>query len=169
MRMVCEKRLGACATINYFIMRVIDRDFDAAALLSTVSREELERNELAEPGIQTLIKSSIRKSDTETDPPADGISFPYRCRITTLGRRGYYHATFVIYLDGDYRMKDTKVTQTEIGSLVKLSEYESAVQVARKEYLTVIQCPDDIIDGILEVMKWLEIPKTIGDIESRMG
>ena len=147
MRMVCEKRLGACATINYFIMRVIDRDFDAAALLSTVSREELERNELAEPGIQTLIKSSIRKSDTETDPPADGISFPYRCRITTLGRRGYYHATFVIYLDGDYRMKDTKVTQTEIGSLVKLSEYESAVQVARKEYLTVIQCPDDIIDG----------------------
>lgn len=147
MELVSEKRLGACATINYFIMRMVDRDFDAAAMLSTVSRDELESNELADPGIQTLIRSSISKSDQVTDPPADGSSHPYRCRITTLGRSGYYHATFVIYLDGDYRTKDSRVTQIDIGSMVKLSEYESAIQVARREYLTVIQCPDDVIDG----------------------
>ena len=39
------------------------------------------------------------------------------------------------------------VTQLDIGTVLKLSEYESAVQVARREYLTVLQCPDEIIDG----------------------
>ena len=53
----------------------------------------------------------------------------------------------MIYLDGDYRKRDAKITQLENGSFLKLSEYESAVQVSRKEYLTVIQCPDEIIDG----------------------
>ena len=147
MRAVCEKRLGTCAVINYFIMRMVDRDFEAASLLSTLSMEELRSCELSEKGIQTLVRSSISKSDPVTDPPADGSSHPYRCRITTLGRNGYYHATFVIYLDGDYRSRDSQVTQIDIGSVLKLSEYESAVQVARKEYLTVIQCPDDVING----------------------
>ncbi len=147
MAAVCEKRLGACATINYFVMRLVDRDFSAASFVSAMSPDELRGIELAEPGIQTLIRSNISKSDAVTDPPADGVSHPYRCRITTLGRKGYYHATFVIYLSGDYRTRDSKVTQVDVGSLVKLSEYESAVQVARKEYLTVIQCPDDVING----------------------
>lgn len=147
MRYVSEKRLGAYAVINYFIMRVVDRDFDAACMLSTIDREELKGCELAEPGIQTLIKSSISKSDAETDPPEDGTSYPFRCTITTLGRAGYYHSTFVIYLDGDSRTRDAKVTQLDIGTVLKLSDYESAVQVARREYLTVMQCPDEIING----------------------
>ena len=147
MRAVSEKRLGSCAVINYFIMRVVDRDFDAASMLTYIAREELESCELAEPGIQTLIKSSIKKSNSRSDPPADGISHPYRVKITTLGRKGYYHSSFVIYLDDDYRSRDAKVTQLEIGSLMKLSDYESAIQIARREYLTVLQCPDDILDG----------------------
>ena len=67
--------------------------------------------------------------------------------ITTLGRDGHYHATFVIYLSGDYRAKDPFVTQLDMGSVVKLSEYESAIQVARREYLTVFECPDKILNG----------------------
>lgn len=147
MRAVSEKRLGSCAVINYFIMRLIDRDFDAAAMLSTIGRDSLEENELVQPGVQTLIKSSIKKSNEETDPPADGVSHPYRCKITTLGRNGYYHSTFVIYLSSDYRSRDAVITQLDVGSVLKLSEYESAIQIARKEYLTVIQCPDEIING----------------------
>ena len=147
MRAVMEKRLGTCAVINYFIMRIVDRDFDAACMLSTIGREELAACELAEPGIQTLIRSNIKKSNTVDDPPADGASHPYRCTITTLGRKGYYHSTFVVYLDGDYRTKDSLITQFEMGTMLKLSEYESAIQVARREYLTVIQCPDDILNG----------------------
>ena len=144
---VSEKKLGPCAVINYFLMRLVDHDIAAAAMLSTLSEEEIANSELAEPGIQTLIKSSIRKSNVKTDPPADGSSHPYRCKITTLGRRGYYHSTFVIYLDGDYRSRDSRVTQLDVGTVLKLSEYESAIQVARREYLTVMQCPDEILDG----------------------
>ena len=147
MRAVCLSKLGTCATINYFIMRLVDKDFDAASLLSTIDRKSLESNELTDAGIQTLIKSSIKKSSRTKDPPADGISHPYRCKITTLGRKGYYHATFVIYLSGDFRVKDALVTQIEIGSVVKLSDYETAIQIARNEYITVFQCSDDILNG----------------------
>ena len=146
-RAVSLQKLGACETINYFIMRLVDRDFDAASMLSSIDRKELERSELAEPGIQTLIRNRIRRSNAETDPPADGCSQPYRCTATTLGRKGYYHSTFVIYLSGDYRSKDSAVTQLEIGSVVKLSDYESAIQVARREYITVFECPDHILNG----------------------
>ena len=147
MRAVTPQKLATCETINYFIMRLVDRDFDAAAMLSYIDRSELEKCELAEAGIQTLVRSRIKKSDQEKDVPADGKSFPYRCRITTLGRDGYYHATFVIYLSGDYRSKDPFVTQLDIGSVVRLSEYESAIQVARREYITVFECPDNILNG----------------------
>ena len=147
MRAVTPQKLATCETINYFIMRLVDRDFDAAAMLSYIDRSELEESELAEAGIQTLVRSRIKKSSQEKDVPADGKSFPYRCRITTLGRDGYYHATFVIYLSGDYRSKDPFVTQLDIGSVVRLSEYESAIQVARREYITVFECPDNILNG----------------------
>ena len=147
MRAVTPQKLATCETINYFIMRLVDRDFDAAAMLSYIDRSELEKCELAEAGIQTLVRSRIKKSDQEKDVPSDGKSFPYRCRITTLGRDGYYHATFVIYLSGDYRSKDPFVTQLDIGSVVRLSEYESAIQVARREYITVFECPDNILNG----------------------
>ena len=147
MRAVCLRKLAACETINYFIMRLVDKDFDAASLLTTIEPDKLRECELTDPGIQTLIRSSIRKSDRKTDVPEDGESYPYRCRITTLARNGYYHSTFVIYLSGDYRAKDSLVTQLEIGSSVKLSEYESAIQVSRREYITVFQCPDSILDG----------------------
>ena len=136
MRAVTPSKLATCETINYFIMRLVDRDFDAAAMLSYLDRSELENSELAEAGIQTLVRSRIKKSSREKDEPADGKSFPYRCTITTLGRDGYYHATFVIYLSGDYRAKDPFVTQLDMGSVVELSEYESAIQVARREYMT---------------------------------
>lgn len=141
------EKLATCETINYFIMRVIDHDFDAAEFLSVMDRSSIEDCPLAEPGIQTLVRSSITKSSKETDPPVDGESFPYRCRITTLGRNGYYHASFVIWLDGDYRTKNAKVSDIQVGSLVKLSEYESALQVVQKEYITVFECPDNILNN----------------------
>lgn len=138
------QRLATCETINYFIMRVIDHDFDAAEYLSTIPPEELQKCLLAEPGIQTLVRSSISKSSQDVDPPADGASYPYRCRITTLGRNGYYHASFVIWLSGDYRSRNSKVTDIQVGTLLKLSDYESALQVVQKEFITVFECPENL-------------------------
>ena len=34
-----------------------------------------------------------------------------------------------------------------MGSLIKLSEFESAIQVVQKEYITVFDCPDNILEG----------------------
>lgn len=140
-------KLSSYETINYFIMRMIDRDFDAAACLSTIDIDELRENMLAEPGIQTLMRCDIERSKIKTDPPADGKSYPFRCRITTLAKDAYYHYTFVIWLNGNYRSKNPLVTEIQIGSVLKLSEYEAAMQISRPEYLTVFACKDDMLRG----------------------
>ncbi|MBR2540213.1 MAG: hypothetical protein IKE85_05215 [Mogibacterium sp.] len=140
-------KLASCETINYFIMRVIDHDYDAASYLSVMDRSEIEDCPLADPGIQTLVRSSITRLSPKDAPHPDGASFPYRCTITTLGRKGYYHSSFVIWLDGDYRSRNAKVSGIDVGSLIKLSEFESAIQVVQKEYITVFDCSDNILEG----------------------
>lgn len=144
---VAPRRLATCETINYFIMRLVDCDYDAASYLSKIDREELTRCELTRPGVQTLMRSSIKKSSSAEDMPSDGVSFPYRCRITTLSRRGYHHSSFVVFLDRDYRQRDPKVTEIRIGTTTRMSDYESAMQVSQPEYLTVFDVPDKILNG----------------------
>ena len=39
---VSPLRLSAYETINYFVMRIVDHDFDAAAILTSLDREALE-------------------------------------------------------------------------------------------------------------------------------
>lgn len=141
------KRLATCETINYFLMRLVDHDYDAAMFLSTLTREQLSDCPLGDPGIQTLIRSRIRRSSADEDVPADGTSVPYRVTITTLARNGYYHSSLVIYLNGDYRVSNPKVTAIEVGSMIRLSDYESAIQVTRPEYITVFNCPDNIFEA----------------------
>ncbi len=135
-RAAMPARLGAYETINYFIMRLVDHDFPAASVLTTIDMEKLKDIELTEPGIQTLMKCNIERSSRKGDPSADG-SHPFRCRITTLGRNRYYHSTFVIWLSGSLLSKDPLVTDIKVGSTLKLSEYEAAMQLTRPEYITV--------------------------------
>lgn len=146
-REVSPRRLATCETINYFIMRLVDCDFDAAAYLSDISMDELRASELTRPGVQTLMRSSIKKSNTLEDKPSDGASYPYRCRITTMSRHGYHHASFVIFLDRDYRSRDARVTELRIGTAKRMSEFESAMQVSQPEYLTVFDVPDKVLNG----------------------
>ena len=140
-------KLSAYETINYFLMRVIDHDFDAAAVLSSMDRNALQEIELADAGIQTLIRCDITKSDRKKDPSVDGISYPFRCRITTLARDGYYHASFVIWLSGSRRSTNPLVTDIKVGSVIKMSDYEAAMQISRTEYLTVFGCKDSMLNG----------------------
>ena len=145
--MLVPDKLATCETINYFIMRIVDLDFAAASYLSTIPAEELRESLLTHPGIQTLMKNSIRQSKSPEDIPADGSSVPYRCKATTLAENGYYYTSYVIYLDGDYRQKNSKVTQLDVGSMNKLSDYEAAVQVKTTEYITVFDCRDRILNN----------------------
>ena len=144
---VSPLRLSAYETINYFIMRLVDHDYAAASYLSSIDRNTLEECELTHAGIQTLVKCDISRSEKKTDPPADGSSFPFRCRITTLARDAYYHATFVIWLSGNYRSRNPVVTDIRTGSVIKLSEYEAAMQISKGEYLTVFDCKDSMLKG----------------------
>ena len=145
--MTAPLRLSAYETINYFIMRLVDSDFDAAAYLSSLSIDDLSESELTSPGIQTLVRCDITRGSKAQDPPADGASFPFRCRLTTLARDGYYHFTLVIWLSGSFRAKNPVVTDIKVGSVIKLSDYEAAMQISRTEYLTVFECKDEMIRG----------------------
>ncbi len=144
---VSPRKLATCETLNYFIMRLIDLDFDAACYLSTMTRDELRSCVLTKPGIQTLIRSSLKMGDQSKFPPRDGLSFPYRATISTLGRSCYYHATLVLFLNGDYKSVNPKVTEVSVGSMVKLSDFESAIQISQKEYLTVFEIPDKFLNN----------------------
>ncbi len=140
-------KLSAYETINYFLMRIIDHDYDAAAILTSIDRDALPDIELADAGIQTLIRCDISKSDKRKDPSDDGISYPFRCRITTLARDGYYYSSFVIWLSGSRRSTNPLVTGIRIGSVIRMSDYEAAMQINRTEYLTVFQCADSMLNG----------------------
>ena len=140
-------KLATCETINYFIMRLVDHDYTAARYLSTMSEAEMMDCELTHPGIQTLVRNNIKTSKDTDDVPSDGESFPYRCKATTLAENGYYYTSYVIYLNGDYRKKNAKITQISIGSMTKLSDYEAALQLQTTEYITVFDCRDRILSG----------------------
>ena len=144
---VSPLKLSAYETINYFIMRMVDSDFDAASYLSSLRIEDLRCCELTGPGIQTLVKCNIERSDRRQDVPADRFSFPFRCRLTTLARDAYYHYTLVIWLNGNHRAKNPLVTDIRVGSVIKLSDYEAAMQIGRSEYLTVFNCRDEMLRG----------------------
>lgn len=144
---VSPLKLSAFETINYFIMRLVDCDFPAARYLSTLDNARLSSTGLTDAGIQTLIRCDIERSDRKTHPAVDGSSFPFRCRITTLARGSYYHSTLVIWLSGGQRSRNAVVTDIKAGSIIRLSEYEAAMQVSRPEYITVFECRDDMLNG----------------------
>jgi len=144
---VSPRKLTALETINYFIMRTVDCDFAAAEYLSTMDPEALRNTGLSDAGIQTLIKSEIEVSNKRKDPPDDGSSFPFRIHITTLAKDAYYHSTFVIWLSGSLRTTNPVVTDVKLGSVIKLSEYEAALQISKAEYLTVFDCKDEMLTG----------------------
>lgn len=146
-RAIMPARLSAYETINYFIMRLVDHDYPAASVLSAMPEDDLKATELASPGIQTLMRCNIERPVKRYRKSSPGISYPYRCRITTLGKDRYYHSTFVIWLNGNLLSKDPLVTDINVGSVLSLSDYEAAMQLSRPEYITIFVCRDNMPAG----------------------
>lgn len=146
-RMTSKPNLRACETINYFLMRLIDQDYEAAAYLSTLSIEHLKTCQLTNQGIQTLIRNKIKLSKDKADQPKDNFSHPYRCNMTTLGNAGYYYCSLVIFLNQDFKGINAKVSEINVGSINKLTSYEAAIQVQETEYITVFDCRDRILNN----------------------
>lgn len=144
--MLIPKRLSIFETINYFIMRLVDLDFSAAAYLSSINCSELENCPLAMNGIQSLIRNSITSAPIKDYPSADGKSSPYRCKSTTLRGNTYYFSSYIIWLETDYNRRAYKVRDISVGTITKLSEYEAALQIAQTEHITVFDCKDSILN-----------------------
>ena len=144
---VSVSNIGQYGTINYFLMRLLDKDFDAASYLSAISIEELKSSELAAHGVQTLMRSSISKVARRDNPLASEKLRMYSCRFTSLSKNGYYHTVLNIWLDGGWTSRDALVMHIEVGSMIKLSEFEAALQISQPEYLTIFNCKDEILKG----------------------
>ena len=142
---VSVKNIGQYGTVNYFLMRLLDRDFDAASYLSDIPRDELESSPLASHGIQSLMRSSISKVPRIEDPRIAENLRMYNCIITTLSRDGYYHISLSIWLSGSMRSKDAIVKGLDIGSMTLLSDYEAAVLVSQSEYITVFDLKRELM------------------------
>ena len=52
-------------------MRLVDSDFAAASYLSSMKTDDLRDCELTGPGIQTLVRCDIERSDRKKDAPAE--------------------------------------------------------------------------------------------------
>ncbi len=143
--MVSPKKLHTFETINYFIMRMVDRDLDAATYLSTISRDELSKSELISSEIQTLIKNSIRISvdhlSTESESP-----YTYYCKFISMGCDCYYYGSIALVLTGSNMDRNRKVCSIDVGFHKRLSAFESAMLVKRTEYITVYDMEDRIMN-----------------------
>ena len=137
--------LNHYGSINYFLMRLLDRDFPAASYLSRISVDELRTSPLASHGSQSLMRNSIKRIPEKDNPRYKDRLRMYNCRMTTLSRDGYYHVTLSIWLDGGRGSKDAKVAAIDIGSMTLLSDYEAAIQVSQEEYITVFDFESDFI------------------------
>ena len=144
---VSVRNLGQYATINYFLMRLVDADFEAAAYLSDISEDELRNCLLAEPGVQTLMRNSITRLGKRNSPNAPDKLRMYSCRLTTLAKNGYYHTSLNIWLGGGRTSRDAVVADIDIGSMTRMSAYESAMQIVQPEYITVFACKDTMLNG----------------------
>ena len=153
---VSESGIGQYASINYFLMRILDRDFPAASYLSRIPLDALKSSPLASHGSQSLMRNSIKRV-AERDNPRNGDRLRmYNCRMTTLAPAGYYHVTLSIWLDRGRGARDARVADIDIGSMTLLSDYEAAIQVAQSEYISVFEFDEDympeddpIISGLL--------------------
>ena len=142
---VSVSNIGQYASINYFLMRLLDRDFEAAACLSDISPEELRESEISSRGVQTLMRSVIEKVPRKHNPLAGEKLRMYSCRFTSLSRSGYYHTSMSIWLDGGRTSRDAIVVKYDVGSTIRLSEYEAAIQLSQPEYMTVFDCSDKML------------------------
>ncbi len=141
-----KKNLTTYETINYFIMRLVDHDFPAAAFLSEFSIEELEESDLTTSEIQTLIRNSVSAGKSGIYL-SRGDSFPYYCKYVSMGYSDYYYGSLTLELTGGPLQKDRRVRSIDIGFHKKLSAYEAAMLTKRTEYITVYDVEDRVLNG----------------------
>jgi hypothetical protein len=129
--LVYAKTPGPAEVINYFLMRMADRDYKAAAHLSTMSSEELEKLGLfSGGGIRELMKNRISKQGSRSGIDA------FACESVTLGENSYYFSRMTLFVGGSALTGGRKVRSVEKGVDGAVSEFEAAMQLREPEYIT---------------------------------
>lgn len=136
--MLIPKKLSTYEVINYFLMRLADRDYSVLPLLTDIDIWNLSTTKIPRHGLQTLMKNSITAIDEEA-----GI---YESTFVTLGAE-YYYGIARFTLDGSVEDHNRKIIDFEILHFTRLSAYEAAMQTARLEFITVYKLGDDLLES----------------------
>jgi hypothetical protein len=134
-KMVSLQSLSIAETINYFIMRMCDKDYLGAATLSTLSEEELRNNDSWHHEMMTLIHNRIRPQKNSNE---------YYCTALTEGPVQYYYARINLAIDTSAGKRKSKVTKLDCPYFEPCSEVEMAMQMKHPEYITVYQVKSDV-------------------------
>lgn len=144
-RAVIPSKLSTYETINYFLMRLVDRDFQAASVISELNVEALAKIPIVRPEVQSLIKNSIGQREDE-----DLRGRVFACESITLSSERYYLSTLTVSLSGEKDDINRKIRSIEVGFTKALSDFEVALLLVTAEYLTVYEVPDHVL-GRLEI------------------
>lgn len=141
MAAVCPKSLSIYETINYFIMRLCDEDYSAAAFLSDMTEAELSRIPVWTHQMMTLTSCRIRRSDT-----ADH----YLCTILAEGDTQYYYMRAEAAMDFRAGKRNSRVAGFKCSYCHRASEYEAAMLTRRSEYITVYSISSELTNFDLD-------------------
>ncbi|MBR0374491.1 MAG: hypothetical protein IJH91_08195 [Mogibacterium sp.] len=104
---LCKAPLSVRETMHYFIMRLADLDFTAAAWLSDIPVTVLRNNAVCRNGIQTLMKDTITQ---------DGLSPVWHSRTLTMDDLQYYFYTTTLRIRFDAKRKRHVIQEFSVDS-----------------------------------------------------
>lgn len=137
-------RLSKAETINYFVMRMVDRDVDAAMSLSTIEEKKLLASPLMGRGIKMLMKAKTRDAETDDVPvPENGARY---CSVATeaLTDAGSGYFIYEIGIDLVLQGGVWKVWRCESSRGMHISSVEASMQMDRPEYITLFRIDGDV-------------------------
>lgn len=121
-------------TANYFIMRLMDRDFTAASLLSDLTLDTLSKEKMMSGlGILSLIRNRVERSNLLKNDDKNGTM--YSCRSVLLGN-DYYYSISELGLRKSSSFIKYKINYFKIKFINRISAFEAALQLRQREYIT---------------------------------
>ena len=119
--------------INYFLMRMLDKDFHGASFLGDVTTSEMQQSRFNEIGLAELVRNKISK-ETTADTPS-GEDAVYKCRFTALSD-DYIYGEALLTLSLRSLTRSRRILEFEVTTLMHISDYEAALQLQQPEYIT---------------------------------
>ena len=135
-QLVCKSPLTSFELINYFLMRMLDKDYHGASFLGDISISEMKRSRFKEIGIAELVRNKISKATTAATP--NGEATVYKCKFTALSN-SYIYGEALITLSPRSLTRTRRILEFEVTTLMNISSYEAALQLQQAEYITLYE------------------------------